>query len=128
MTTTSAERLRSSESSETVSVVWRQQRAGGAGDRRGDRIDGADMRAAGRTDPRHAHEILAYAAQRETEWRMNKTPREQEHHKQHGERVTEGGLAVQIKLEIAEQFPCMNALQAVHTAGQPTKTVGEFGQ
>src|SRR6202050_3051889 len=86
------------------------------------------MRAARRADRRHAHKIFSDAAEREAEWRMNQTPCKQEHQKQHGKRVAESSLAIQIKTEMTEKLPGMNALQAVHAAGQPAETVGEFGQ
>ena len=44
---------------------------------------------------------------------MDQPPRAQEHHKQHGQRIAIGGLAVEIEIEHAEQRPDVDALQAV---------------
>ena len=81
-----------------------------------------------RADRRHAQAVLADAAQRQPERRMNEPPRDQENEEQSGERVAVGGVAVEIEANFAEQRPGMNALQAVEAAGEPAGAVGGFLQ
>ena len=106
----------------------RQQRAGDAGDHRGDRVDRADMRPARRADRRHAGRVFADAAQRQPERRMDQPPRDQENRRTARQRVAVGGVAVKIELEVAEQRPHVDALQAIGAAGEPACAVGDFLQ
>ena len=84
--------------------------------------------AARRADRRHAHRVLADAAQRQAERRIDQPPRHQEEHEQHDQRVPVGGVAVEIEPEQAEQRPHPHALQAVGAAGEPARAVGGLEQ
>ena len=79
---TSAERWKSSTSSETNCRGLRQQRAGDAGIGRGQRVD-RDQPAIDRdADRRGAQRIVADRLQRQAERRMDDAPRQQEQHEQ----------------------------------------------
>src|SRR5271155_3175353 len=86
------------------------------------------MRVYRRADRRHALAVLADAAQRQAERRMDKPPCNEEDEKQDGERVAVCGVAIQIKMKAAEKGPAMDALKAVEAAGEPARAVGRFLQ
>ena len=81
----------------------RQQRAGDAGHHGRDGVDLADVGVAWRADRRHARRVLADAAQRQSERRMDQPPRHHEQQEQDHQRIGVGGRAPQIERELAEE-------------------------
>src|SRR6185503_201768 len=100
----------------------REKRARDAGDRRGDGVGLAQVRPARRADRGHARRVLADAAQRQAEGRVNNSSANQETQKQHRERVGVRGPAVQVELE-AEQRADLDALEAVGAARERARAV-----
>jgi hypothetical protein len=106
----------------------RQQRTGDARHHGSDCISLADVRLARRPDRRHAHRVLADAAQREAERRRDQPAHHQEHQKQHGERIGVADVAPEIEREVSEQRPHPHALQAIGAAGEPMRAVRSLGE
>ena len=114
MTSTSAERWKSSDVERHGLGGLRQQRAGDAGHDRGDGVDLADMRAARRADRRHADARFSrMPRKRQAERRIDQPPRHQERQEQHDQRIAVGGVAVEIELE-----QCRAAATCARPAGR----------
>ena len=124
ITSTSAERSKSSTPSDTVEVVCASSAPAMPGDRRRHGVDLADMRADGapiagmRTEfsrmPRSASPNGELVSRRTIRKIRNSTD----------QRIDIGGVAPQIEFEHAEQLADADALQAVGAAGQPMRAVG----
>src|SRR5688572_19975498 len=105
----------------------REQRAGDAGHHRGDGVGLAQVRAARRADRRHAHRVLADAAQGEAERGVNDAAGDQEAHEEDRQGIGVGAAAEHVEAK-AEHRGHLESLQAVGAAGEAARAVGGLVQ
>ncbi len=100
-----------------IGVGLREQRAGHAGDRRRERVDGDHAPVHRRTDRMHAPHVLADTGQRLPERRVDQPAHQIEHDRQHEQHVDIIGVAVEVVVEQAEHRLEGQARQAVIATG-----------
>ena len=106
----------------------RDQRAGGAGESRGDRIDGDEAARRRNAERAGAQPVFAQSPQRKAERRLHDPPRQRERREQHRQTVERGvalaGEADRKQMEYRREFE----VQSVGAAGRPGIAIGEFAE